>query len=223
LAADCPFCSPSAGRVIYRDAYVTALWDAFPLNPGHALIVPNRHVADWFEATEEERAALMRCVEVCKREIEKHHRADGYNVGFNNGVAAGQTVFHLHVHVIPRLSGDVPDPRGGIRHVLPDKARYWKADAANSGFARTLVTGGLADPLLPDLKFHLAKSKAADICVAFTLRSGIELLQEDLQELLDRRGRLRLLTGDYLDATDPDALARLTDLKGHVDCRMPAS
>lgn len=198
---------------------MTALWDMFPLNPGHALIVPNRHVADWFSATEEERAALMRCVERCKREIERHHRADGYNVGFNSGAAAGQTVFHLHMHVIPRLIGDVADPRGGIRHVVPARARYWGADAR----ARSLVTGGSADPLLPDLKFHLSMSKAADICVAFTLRSGIELLQAHLQELLDRKGRLRLLTGDYLDATDPDALARLTDLvaePGDFECRV---
>jgi diadenosine tetraphosphate (Ap4A) HIT family hydrolase len=115
--------------VLYRDELVTALWDKFPLNPGHALIVPNRHVASWFEASVEERAALMRGVEVCKAEIEKHHRVDGYNVGFNDGAAAGQTVFHLHVHVIPRLKGDVADPRGGIRYVVPERARYWDAGA----------------------------------------------------------------------------------------------
>jgi superfamily II DNA or RNA helicase/diadenosine tetraphosphate (Ap4A) HIT family hydrolase len=211
--------------VIYRDAHVTALWDMFPVNPGHALIVPNRHVASWFDATEEERAALLRGVDICKREIERLHPADGYNVGFNDGAAAGQTVFHLHVHVIPRLKGDVADPRGGIRFVLPERARYWDAgtDQASGRAARSLVTGGSVDPLLPDLKFHLAKSRAADICVAFTLRSGIELLQDDLQDLLDRKGRLRVLTGDYLDATDPDALLRLTDLKaspGQFECRV---
>lgn len=150
---------------------------------------------------------------------------DGYNVGFNDGAAAGQTVFHLHVHVIPRLKGDVADPRGGIRHVVPERARYWEQGAVRNqrSTARSLVTGGSIDPLLPDIKFHLSKSKAADICVAFTMRSGIELLQEDLQELLDRNGRLRLLTGDYLDATDPDALLRLTDLnagRGTFDCRV---
>jgi diadenosine tetraphosphate (Ap4A) HIT family hydrolase len=122
----CPFCAPEAARVIFRDALVTALWDLYPLNPGHALIVPNRHVAGWAEASVDERAALMAAVDRVRGEIAVRFRADGFNVGFNDGAAAGQTVFHLHVHVIPRISGDMEDPRGGVRYVVPGRARYWE-------------------------------------------------------------------------------------------------
>lgn len=104
------------------------LWDGFPVSPGHSLIVPRRHVADWFEANEEERAELWNAVEAVSHVIEQRHQPDGYNVGFNCGRAAGQTVFHLHLHVIPRYEGDVEDPRGGVRHVIPEKAHYWEED-----------------------------------------------------------------------------------------------
>jgi HKD family nuclease len=148
-------------------------------------------------------------------------------VGFNDGAAAGQTVFHLHVHVIPRVSGDMEDPRGGVRYVVPGRARYWEAKPSlPSGSvlkpppARALVSGGTDDPLLPLLKWHFSQAKAADIAVAFAMRSGMDLLQAEMQDLLDRKGRLRLVTGDYLDATDPDALVRLLDLQGDVACRV---
>ena len=124
--AACPFCSPAPGSIFHEDDLVLGLWDGFPVSPGHALLVPRRHIADWSEATPEEQAALTRSIKIAQRAIELEHQPDGYNVGFNDGTAAGQTVPHLHIHVIPRYAGDVPDPRGGIRHVIPDKARYWK-------------------------------------------------------------------------------------------------
>jgi diadenosine tetraphosphate (Ap4A) HIT family hydrolase len=120
----CPFDDPPPERVFYEDDLVRCLWDAYPVSEGHALVITRRHVATWFDATGEEQAALVRGIEQARREIEKSQRPDGYNVGFNAGEAAGQTVFHLHVHVIPRLRGDVEDPRGGIRHVIPSKAAY---------------------------------------------------------------------------------------------------
>jgi len=86
--------------------------------------VTRRHVANWFEATTDEQQALTSAIAEVKREIEKTHRPDGYNVGFNAGEAAGQTVFHLHVHVIPRYAGDTPEPRGGVRGVIPGKGAY---------------------------------------------------------------------------------------------------
>jgi len=227
MTGTCPFCAPGPERVIFRDALVTALWDLYPLNPGHALIVPNRHVAGWAEASADERAALMAAVDRVRAGITARFRADGFNVGFNDGAAAGQTVFHLHVHVIPRISGDMEDPRGGVRYVVPGRARYWEGTPslpAGSVLkpppARALVAGGADDPLLPLLKWHFSQAKAADIAVAFAMRSGMDLLQAEMQDLLDRSGRLRLLTGDYLDATDPDALLRLLDLRGDVACRV---
>jgi superfamily II DNA or RNA helicase/HKD family nuclease len=151
--------------------------------------------------------------------------AQGYNIGINSGESAGQTVFHLHVHVIPRRRGDVADPRGGVRYVIPERANYVRdvvpaVYAAEAAAERGLFTGGGGDPLLPVLTHHLARSKAADIAVAFTLRRGLDLLQPHLQDLLNRDGELRILTGDYLGATDPDALLRLLDLSGRVQCRM---
>jgi len=99
------------------------------VSPGHTLIVPNRHVATWFEATPEEQQALLEAIAEARRRIEKNHAPDGYNIGINSGEAAGQTVRHLHVHVIPRYAGDVTDPRGGVRWVIPDKAAYWEDES----------------------------------------------------------------------------------------------
>lgn len=226
IPENCPFCVPEPDRVFYRDPLVIGVWDGFPVTPGHVLLIPTRHVRNWFEATIEERIALTRAIDVARHAIETNFGADGYNIGINSGEAAGQTVFHLHVHVIPRRHGDVEDPRGGVRHVIPSKANYllgggWlRRSAPPLSVTQSLVTGGIDHPLLPHLKDHLALSASADIAVAFTMRSGLNLVQPHLQDLLDRNGMLRVLTGDYLGATDPDALLCLLDLSGRVECRV---
>jgi diadenosine tetraphosphate (Ap4A) HIT family hydrolase len=122
----CPFCSPPPGAVFHESPSVACLWDGFPVSAGHALIVPRRHVARWSEATPDERQELTSAIGEVQRIIGELHHPAGFNVGFNDGPAAGQTVGHLHIHVIPRYEGDVSDPRGGIRLVIPDKARYWE-------------------------------------------------------------------------------------------------
>jgi ATP adenylyltransferase len=122
----CPFCAPDPGRVFLKGPTVFALWDGFPVNAGHALIIPCRHVGSWFEATPEEQEEILRTIPLVRERIEAHHAPAGYNIGVNVGFAAGQTVDHLHVHVIPRYEGDVEDPRGGIRWVIPDRAAYWE-------------------------------------------------------------------------------------------------
>jgi diadenosine tetraphosphate (Ap4A) HIT family hydrolase len=101
-----------------------AIRDQYPVSPGHTLIVPRRLVQTWFEATREEQSALLELVGVVKRALDIELRPDGYNVGFNVGEAAGQTVMHLHVHLIPRFRGDVADPRGGVRHVIPSRGNW---------------------------------------------------------------------------------------------------
>lgn len=104
-----------------------AIPDGFPVSPGHTLVVPRRECASWFEATREEQVAIVALVEEVKRQLEQgDQRPDGYNIGINVGEAAGQTVMHLHVHVIPRYRGDVDDPTGGVRHVIPGKGNYLK-------------------------------------------------------------------------------------------------
>jgi diadenosine tetraphosphate (Ap4A) HIT family hydrolase len=120
----CLFCTPPGDRIFFRDELVIGLWDAYPVSPGHALLVPRRHIATWFESSAQERTAFVAAMDVAKAFIDKDRRPDGYNIGVNCGAAAGQTIFHLHVHLIPRFLGDVADPRGGVRHVIPDKGNY---------------------------------------------------------------------------------------------------
>jgi diadenosine tetraphosphate (Ap4A) HIT family hydrolase len=127
---ECPFCSPSEDRVFLRGDQVLGLWDAFPVSSGHALLIPRRHIPTWFEATTAEQVALVGAINEAKAIIEEHQRPDGYNIGINCGAAAGQTVFHLHVHLIPRFKGDVRDPRGGVRHIITDKANYLSASGS---------------------------------------------------------------------------------------------
>ena len=120
-----PFLERPASAHVARNALAFAIRDAFPVSPGHTLVVPFRLVPTFFDATPEEQAAVLELVRVVKGQLDAlDPRPDGYNVGFNAGVAAGQTVMHLHVHVIPRYAGDVPDPRGGVRYVIPAKANY---------------------------------------------------------------------------------------------------
>lgn len=188
------------------------------------MLVPRRHVATWFEATPDEKLALISAIDRAKVEIEKTYTPDGYNVGFNAGEAAGQTIFHLHVHVIPRYDGDVYDPRGGVRHVIPGKANYLVDDSeARYSVAQEnsqRLTTGVEQPLLPALRQDIDRAEQVDVAVAFTFRAGIDLLFEHFRDLLDRGGRLRFLTGDYQDCTEPNALLRLLDLADKADLRV---
>ena len=98
--SDCPFCRPAAERLFHVGEGVLGLWDAFPASPNHALLVPKRHVATWFDASPAERRELMEAIDVARAKILERAKPDGWNVGFNVGTAGGQTVFHLHVHVL---------------------------------------------------------------------------------------------------------------------------
>jgi diadenosine tetraphosphate (Ap4A) HIT family hydrolase len=97
----------------------------FPVSPGHALIVPRRHEPDFFGLTGDEQAAVVALVNPVRAVLGERYGPDAYNLGVNAGKAAGQTIQHTHLHVIPRYAGDVAEPRGGIRWVLPETARYW--------------------------------------------------------------------------------------------------
>jgi len=220
----CPFCEMSTDRSIYTGKLVFAIWDRYPVSAGHALIIPRRHCETWFDATAEEQTELLAAVDVVRQIILRQHKPDGVNIGINVGEAAGQTVPHLHMHVIPRYKGDVEDPTGGVRSVIPDKANYLRdqkkvLETLSLPHSRALVCGG-DDPLLPHLKAHLDHADAADIAVAFSLESGLRDIFEHLRDLLIRGGRLRFLTGDYLDVTEPAALFRLLDLEGDVQLRV---
>jgi len=123
----CVFCERVAGRdFLCENEVVVAFPDAFPLSPGHSLIVPRRHEPDFLRLTADEGAAVWRLIAPLCDLLEQRFRPDAYNLGVNVGVAAGQTVDHAHLHVIPRYAGDVPEPRGGIRWIIPAKAPYWR-------------------------------------------------------------------------------------------------
>lgn len=109
-----------------------AFYDGFPVSPGHALIVTKRVVSSWFDASAAERTAIFQLADVVQKKLVAAFRPDGFNIGINIGEAAYQTVMHLHLHVIPRYCGDVPDPRGGVRHVLPNGNYLAQADVRHA-------------------------------------------------------------------------------------------
>jgi len=129
-----PFLSSSSETWITANDTAFAIFDNFPVTPGHVLVVTRRLVPTWFDATQAEQAAVMLLVNEVKSILDEllKPEPDGYNVGFNAGEAAGQTVPHLHIHVIPRYKGDVSDPRGGIRHVIPGKGNYLAGDISSA-------------------------------------------------------------------------------------------
>ena len=114
---NCIFCNVSQSDVIVGNKLAIAFYDKFPVNEGHVLIVPKRHVETFFDAAIEELHAINLLIFEVKEILEVKFNPDGYNIGVNVGYTAGQTIFHLHYHVIPRYSGDVFDPRGGIRKI----------------------------------------------------------------------------------------------------------
>jgi diadenosine tetraphosphate (Ap4A) HIT family hydrolase len=123
-----PFLERTTSEWLASNDLTFAIRDAFPVSPGHTLVVTKRIVETWFDATAAEKVAIVELIDDVKRQLDRSDPApDGYNIGINIGTAAGQTVMHLHVHVIPRYRGDVPDPRGGVRHVIPEKGNYLQA------------------------------------------------------------------------------------------------
>ena len=121
----CPFCRLSRRvEVICETATCVAFYDGYPVSPGHALIIPKRHVASYFDLTNHEREAMNVMLQYVKQRVDERFHPDGYNIGINVNEAAGQSVFHVHMHLIPRYKGDVKNPKGGVRGVIPEKQKY---------------------------------------------------------------------------------------------------
>jgi diadenosine tetraphosphate (Ap4A) HIT family hydrolase len=119
-SGDCRFCSSIASRVFASNALAVAIRDAFPVTPLHSLVIPRRHVADFFGLTSEEREACAELIHQLRRDIlQEDPGVEGFNIGMNVGQVAGQTIFHSHIHLIPRRRGDAENPRGGVRLVVP--------------------------------------------------------------------------------------------------------
>ena len=122
--SDCPFCHLPSERVVAANERALAVADAFPVTAGHTLVIPKRHVGCFFDLDLSEVEAVFQLLRVTREWLEQMHHPSGFNVGVNIGFAAGQTIMHAHVHLIPRYSGDVPEPAGGVRNVIPGKGRY---------------------------------------------------------------------------------------------------
>jgi len=120
----CPFCSITPERILASDELVFCILDKYPVTEGHTLVIPRRHVANFFDLTEDEGRAVARMLNKAKASLEEQYCPQGYNVGVNVGRVAGQTIDHVHVHLIPRYEGDMENPRGGVRGVIPKKQKY---------------------------------------------------------------------------------------------------
>lgn len=209
---------PSSWLAANRSAF--AVSDHHPVSLGHSLVVPRRLITSWWELAGQERDDIWDLVGEVKTLLDVRHAPDGYNVGFNAGAAAGQTVEHLHIHVIPRVDGDVPNPRGGIRWVIPEKADYLAPRPAGTPRVPLQLVDGLDDRTL---KLELLRClinesfDRIDLLVSFIMRSGVSLVERHLRSAIDRGADVRVLTTDYLMLTHPDALTRLLDLSRRAE------
>jgi len=233
-----PFLALPEAEWLCANGLCFAIFDSVPVSPGHVLVITRRVVPTYFDCTAAAQAAVMELVGEVKRLLDERlePKPDGYNVGFNAGAAAGQTVPHVHVHVIPRYAGDMPDPRGGVRHVIPEKGNYlspvaqvsnlWpgghvsnRSQSSRSPSAGALpaqvenlcysLTTGPDRPLWPRLADRLPGASEIDLLASFVQTSGLDHVREGLFSAIAAGARIRLLVGDYLGITSPEALRLL--------------
>jgi superfamily II DNA or RNA helicase/diadenosine tetraphosphate (Ap4A) HIT family hydrolase/HKD family nuclease/SOS-response transcriptional repressor LexA len=208
-----PFLAVPTSDWLCSNDLAFAIFDGFPVSPGHVLVTTRRIVETWFDATDEEQAALLALVKEAKHllDIQLSPKPDGYNVGFNSGGAAGQTVPHVHIHVIPRYLGDMPDPRGGVRHVIPDKGNYLVSKPTKPGNHQslTLAAGQPHSPLWKSIGQRVSSAVEVDLLASFIQPSGLDLIQHSIFSALRTGARIRILVGDYLYITSAEALRRL--------------
>lgn len=199
---------------------IKGVWDGDPAIGGRLLLTPHRHVASWSELHESEQFALMQGIEKGCALLVERLAPDGLHVGFDEGGIGGPAIPHFHIHIVPRRPGDDIGPHASVQDASSGSARYLAtASLGRSDFpigtphAGALIAGG-EDALIKHLLPHIDRASKVDVAISFVMESGVRLLRPHLQDLLDRKGELRFLTGDYLDVTDPDALRRLMDLDG---------
>ena len=212
-----PFLKIPESSWIASNDLAFAIADRYPVSKGHSLVVTRRLVETWFEATQDEQLALICLVNEVKEYLDQnlYPKPTGYNVGFNAGLSAGQTVMHLHIHVIPRYDGDMADPRGGVRHVIPEKGNYLSTSPKSEDTASTqlgslkLTTGHPNSKLWDHLSSRLVGATMVDILASFVQPSGLQVIEARLFEAVRAHAVLRILVSDYLYISDPKALRRL--------------
>ncbi|MBT9583671.1 HIT domain-containing protein [bacterium] len=192
----CPFCHPNPWEVFHTGRLVLGIWNTYPASPGHAMVITRRHVEDWFQATPEEQQEITESVEIARQAVLGKHRPDGFNVGMNCGVAAGQTVFHMHLHVLPRYRAVEPDGQGELASLVPPKMDWH------------LSTENLLARLLPLME----RAHLIDIAVAALDGEGLDLIEAALRRMVSAGGQLRVLVGTI----DRDVLSRLRGLSAQL-------
>lgn len=192
----CPFCNPNPWEVFHTGRLVLGIWNTYPASPGHAMVITRRHIEDWFQATPEEQQEITESIEIARQAVLTRHSPDGFNVGMNCGVAAGQTVFHLHLHVLPRYRAVEADRRGELASLVPPKIDWH------------LSTDHLLARLLPLIE----RARLLDIAVAALDGDGLDLLEAALGRMVSSGGQLRVLVGE----TDPDVLSRMRGLSAQI-------
>ncbi len=211
-----------------ENAYAFAIRDNYPVSCGHSLVITKRLVPTWFDTSPEEQAALMALVNAVKLHLDAtlQPKPEGYNVGFNAGEVAGQTVMHVHIHVIPRYAGDMLDPRGGVRHVIPSKGNYLAGPTIDSGSTATpspsdslkLSTGHPSSRLWDEISHRLMGATFVDVLASFVRNSGLDVIEQRLFQLVRGPGKVRILVSDYLSISDPASLKRLHDWQELIAC-----
>ena len=125
MSSDCLFCNIPQERIVLENDLAYAVRDGYPVTEMHSMIIPKRHIQDYFDLTTDELLACDQLIRSLKKEISNSDSSvNGFNIGMNSGESAGQTIFHCHIHLIPRRTGDVENPRGGVRHIIPGKGDY---------------------------------------------------------------------------------------------------
>ena len=125
MSSDCLFCNIPQERIVLENDLAYAVRDGYPVTEMHSLIIPKRHIQDYFDLTTEELIACDQLIRSLKNEISNSDQSvNGFNIGINSGETAGQTIFHCHIHLIPRRTGDVDNPRGGVRNIIPGMGNY---------------------------------------------------------------------------------------------------
>ncbi len=213
-----PFLEIAESEWLASNALAFAVADRFPVSPGHTLVITRRLTPTWWDATALEQAALIALVNEVRDLLTRRFQPDGFNVGFNAGDAAGQTIDHLHLHVIPRYRGDVEDPRGGVRHVIPALGNYLaeRPEQSESPVPSTQLVTPKGGRFHRELRRRLSDEglDQIDLLVSFIMRSGVQLIAEQLESALNRGATIRILTTDYLMVTDVGALGFLLDRLG---------
>lgn len=121
---NCPFCNREELKIILENELAFAIYDKYPVQKGHLLIIPKEHIVTYFDASEEQILAMHELIQKGKKLLDNEFNPDGYNIGVNVGFYGGQTIPHLHVHLIPRYKGDIEDPRGGVRKIVKNLVQY---------------------------------------------------------------------------------------------------